>query len=57
MKKAKIRAIQEMLAPVFGCKPDDLEVGDGYAKLKNSPKCDVTFEWDTVVGLPMDQRK
>lgn len=30
--------IQLMMAKVFGCRPHEVEVGDGYARLKVQPE-------------------
>ena len=35
MDEEQIRRIQEMMAPVFGCKPEEIEVGEGYAIVKD----------------------
>lgn len=38
MSDEQILEIQLMMAPVFGCSPEDIEVGEGYARPKKQPE-------------------
>jgi hypothetical protein len=51
--KGYIEIIQRMFAPVLGCKPEDVEVGEGYAVVKGE-KRKLEHEWETFV-MPDDK--